>query len=170
MLLIVRSQSFPGPRPDVHGPPSPAGFGISRVLGSAAPSVSAAESAPRQPVRLTDRTRVAPRAKFSPARAPCSTDCTAERCLPRPGTTWADSGPRAVTRGACHSTEGCLGPEDHRPPNHIPVGVPLHTETRPAYVPFSVPETRRSVLAGYRCRLSTASRRGSAGRSQPWPI
>ena len=36
-LLIVRSSSFPGPRPDVHGPPSSAGFGISRVLGSAAP-------------------------------------------------------------------------------------------------------------------------------------
>ena len=38
MLWIVRSQSFPGPRPDVHGPPSPAGFGISRVLGSAGSS------------------------------------------------------------------------------------------------------------------------------------
>jgi hypothetical protein len=28
-LAIVRSLSFPGPRPDVHGPPSSAGFGIS---------------------------------------------------------------------------------------------------------------------------------------------
>ena len=37
MLWIVEINEFPGPRPDVHGPPSPAGFGISRVLGSAAP-------------------------------------------------------------------------------------------------------------------------------------
>ena len=29
------AQQFPRPRPDVHGPPSPAGFGIFRVLGSA---------------------------------------------------------------------------------------------------------------------------------------
>ena len=28
-------------------------------------------------------------------------------------------------------TEGCLGPRHHRPPNNIPLGVPLHTETRP---------------------------------------
>jgi hypothetical protein len=40
MLWIARSQSFLGPRPDVHGPPSPAGFGISRGLGSAAPSAA----------------------------------------------------------------------------------------------------------------------------------
>jgi hypothetical protein len=36
MLRIAKSRSeFPGPRPDVHGPPSPAGFGIYGVLGSA---------------------------------------------------------------------------------------------------------------------------------------
>ena len=33
-LWTVRFTEFPRPRPDVHGPPSPAGFGISRVLGS----------------------------------------------------------------------------------------------------------------------------------------
>jgi hypothetical protein len=32
--LLVSRQQFPGPRPDVSGPPSPAGLGISRVLGS----------------------------------------------------------------------------------------------------------------------------------------
>ena len=36
--MIVRSTQFPRPRPDVHGPPSSAGFGISRVLGSAGSS------------------------------------------------------------------------------------------------------------------------------------
>src|SRR5215472_6377674 len=34
MLGTVQVPEIPGPRPDVHGPPSPAGFGISRVLGS----------------------------------------------------------------------------------------------------------------------------------------
>ena len=36
-LVIVQVISFPASRLDVHGPPSSAGFGISRVLGSAAP-------------------------------------------------------------------------------------------------------------------------------------
>jgi len=34
-MLRIAVSEFPRPRPDVHGPPSPAGFGISRVLGSA---------------------------------------------------------------------------------------------------------------------------------------
>ena len=52
---FATTASFPGIWPDVHGPPSPVGFGMFRGLGRAAPSGSAAESAPRQPVRLADR-------------------------------------------------------------------------------------------------------------------
>ena len=50
--LVVQSAEFPGPRPDVRGPPSSAGFGVSRVLGSVGSSLIAAiVAAECQPAR-----------------------------------------------------------------------------------------------------------------------
>ena len=60
MTADCRDQQFPRPRPDVHGPPSPAGFGISRVLGSAAPRGTPRIGAVVD--QLARRNRVAPRA------------------------------------------------------------------------------------------------------------
>jgi hypothetical protein len=47
-MVVLSRHQFPGPRPDVHGPPLPAGFGISRVLGSVGSSRSATNRLWRQ--------------------------------------------------------------------------------------------------------------------------
>ena len=66
MLLIARSQQFPRPSAGCSWPALPAGFGISRVLGSAAPQSARRKSAPRrcEPAR---RNRVARQAENSSA-------------------------------------------------------------------------------------------------------
>ena len=76
-----RDQRVSPALPDVHGPPSPVGFGISRVLGSAAPSGSAAESAPRQLASLPNG--IASLQGPSARQGTLPSDCTADRRLAR---------------------------------------------------------------------------------------